>query len=88
MRRDPFISYLAEKPCVLYSCSVEEHWRRKRIETYTDDKGRTRTRTVIYTGSDTVASGGENGGFYLQDETGYVWVDPEGADLETLTLFS
>ena len=88
VRRDPFISYLAERPCVLYRWSIEEHWRRRRTETYTDDKGRTRTRTVIDTGSDTVASGGEQGGFYLQDETGYVWVDPEGADLETLTMFS
>ena len=88
VRRDPFISYLAEKPCVLYSWSVSEHWRRARQETYTDDKGRTRTRTVIDTGSDTVASGGETGGFYVQDETGYVWVNPEGADLETVTMFS
>lgn len=87
VRRDPFMSYLAERPCVMYSWSVEEHWRRAREETYTDDKGRTRTRTVIDTGSDTVASGGETGGFYLQDETGYVWVDPEGADLETVTMF-
>lgn len=87
VRRDPFIGYLSEKPCVLYSWSVSEHWRRRRTETYTDDKGRTRTRTVIDTGSDTVASGGETGGFYLQDETGYVWVNPEGADLETVTMF-
>ena len=87
VRRDPFISYLAEKPCVLYSWSVDEHWRRARQETYTDDKGRTRTRTVIDMGSDTVASGGETGGFYIQDDTGYVWVNPEGADLDTLTMF-
>ena len=87
VRQEPFISYLAGKPCVLYSWSVSEHWRRARQETYTDDKGRTRTRTVIDTGSDTVASGGETAGFYLQDETGYVWVDPKGADLETLTIF-
>jgi len=87
VRRDPFISYLAERPCVLYRWSVEEHWRRARQETYTDDKGNTRTRTVIDTGSDTVASGGETGGFYLQDDTGYVWVNPEGADLDTVTMF-
>ena len=87
VRRDPFTSYLAESPCVLYSWSICEHWRRARQETYTDDKGRTRTRTVIDTGSDVVASGGETGGFYLQDETGYVWVEPEGADLETNRLF-
>jgi hypothetical protein len=87
VRRDPFMSYLAERPCVMYSWSVSEHWRRARQETYTDDKGRTRTRTVIDTGSDTVASGGETGGFYVQDETGYVWVNPEGADLETVPMF-
>ena len=87
VRRDPFISHLAERPCVLYSWSVSEHWRRARQETYTDDKGRTRTRTVIDTGSDTIASGGETGGFYVQDDTGYVWVDPEGADLDTVTMF-
>ena len=85
--REPLVSYLAEKPCVCYSWSVSEHWRRARQETYTDDKGRTRTRTVIDTGSDVVASGGESGGFYLQDETGYVWVDPRGADLETNLIF-
>ena len=87
VRRDPFGSYLAETPCVLYRWSVCERWRRARQETYTDDKGNTRTRTVIDTGWDTVASGGETGGFYLQDETGYVWVDPTGADLGTLTMF-
>jgi hypothetical protein len=87
VRRDPFISYLAEKPCVVYRWSVCEHWRRARQETYTDDKGRTRTRTVIDTGSDTVASGGESGGFYIQDDTGYVWVNPEGADMDHNLMF-
>jgi len=87
VRRDPFTSYLAEKPCVVYRWSVEEHWRRARQETYTDGKGNTRTRTVIDTGSDTVASGGETGGFYIQDDTGYVWVNPEGADMDTNVMF-
>lgn len=87
VRRDPFVSYLAERPCVLYSWTITEHWRRTRQETYTDDKGNTRTRTVVDTGWDVVASGGETAGFYLQDDTGYVWVDPKGADLETVTMF-
>ena len=87
VRRDPFISYLAEKPCVVYRWSVGEHWRRARQETYTDDKGRTRTRTVIDTGCDTVASGGESAGFYIQDDSGYVWVNPEGADMDTNLIF-
>lgn len=87
VRRDPFVSYLAERPCVLYSWTITEHWRRTRQETYTDDKGNTRTRTVVDTGWDVVASGGETAGFYLQDDTGYVWVDPKGADMDTLTMF-
>jgi hypothetical protein len=87
VRRDPFTSYLSERPCVLYSWSISEHWRRTRQETYTDDKGETRTRTVVVHGSDVIASGGRQAGFYVQDETGFVWVEPEGADLETLTLF-
>ena len=88
VRQDPYTSYLAERPCVLYSWSICEHWRRAREETYTDEKGNTRTRTVIVHGSDTIASGGKQAGFYLQDETGYVWVEPAGADLETVTMFS
>ena len=87
VRQNPFTAYLCERPCVLYRWSVEEHWRRPRQETYTDDKGRTRTRTVIDTGSDTVAEGGEQAGFYLQDETGFVWIEPEGADLDVNLLF-
>jgi len=86
-RRDPYTSYLSEQSCVLYSWSICEHWRRAREETYTDDKGNTRTRTVIVHGSDTIASGGKQAGFYVQDDTGYVWVEPEGADLETVSMF-
>jgi hypothetical protein len=88
VRQDPYTSYLAERPCVLYSWSICEHWRRAHEETYTDDKGNTRTRTVIVHGSDVIASGGRQAGFYLQDETGFVWVEPAGADLETVTMFS
>ncbi|MFM9166841.1 MAG: hypothetical protein ACKOQ9_00740, partial [Verrucomicrobiota bacterium] len=65
----PLIAYVSERPCVAYRWSVAEHWSRMVTETYTDDKGRTRTRQVRRTGWDTVDEGEEESGFYLRDET-------------------
>jgi len=84
----PLIAYVSEKPCVAYRWSVAEHWSRMVTETYTDDKGRTRTRQVRRTGWDTVDQGEEESGFYLRDETGYVWVNPKGAQYEYVEMFS
>ena len=84
----PFTSFLAEKPCVHYRWSVGEHWSRVVTETYRDSKGNTRTRTRRESGVRTVASGGETQPFYLKDDTGYLLVRPDGARLETLTIFS
>lgn len=85
--RDPPVSFLAEKPCVIFRWTIDELWQRTRTKTYTDEKGRLRKKTVKDYGYDRIDSGGVNGGFYLKDETGFVWVDPEGADLELLPLF-
>ena len=84
----PLIAYVSGRPCVAYRWSVAEHWSRMVTETYTDDKGRTRTRQVRRTGWDTVDQGEEESGFYLRDETGYVWVNPEGAQYEYVEMFS
>jgi hypothetical protein len=84
----PLHSHLAEIPCVHYSWTVQEQWRRVRMETYTDSKGNMRTRTRVETGWTTVGSGGEMIPFYLQDEEGAVLVRPEGADLHPATVFS
>ena len=83
----PFTSHLAERPCVHYTWSVGEHWSRLVTETYRDSKGNTRTRTRRESGVHIVASGGESQPFYLKDETGHLLVRPEGARLETLTVF-
>ena len=85
---EPFTAYLSGQRCAIYRWSVEEQWERWETETYTDKDGKTRTRQVLRSGWTTVADGGESSGFYVQDETGYVWVRPKGADLELLTLFS
>ncbi|MSR74210.1 MAG: LemA domain-containing protein [Planctomycetes bacterium] len=80
----PLTSYLAEAEVVHYSWNVQEHWRR--IETYTDSKGRTQIRVV--SGWTTVASGGEQIPFDLRDTTGAVRVEPVGADVEGQSIFS
>ncbi len=83
----PVQAYLSERMCVLYSWSIDEHWERWEQETYTDKDGRTRTRMVLRSGWVSVAGDGSTQGFYLQDEFGFLWVHPQGADLETLDLF-
>ncbi|MEZ5979789.1 MAG: LemA family protein [Planctomycetota bacterium] len=84
----PFVSYLAEEPCVLYTWSVQESWSRTVTETYTDSKGRTQTRTRTESGWTTVASGGDDAPFFLVDDEGEILVRPEGAKIESETVFS
>ena len=42
---EPLTSHLAGVASVHYAWTVQEHWSRTVTETYTDDKGRTQTRT-------------------------------------------
>jgi hypothetical protein len=84
----PLTSHLAEERCLWYRWECNEHWTRTKTETYTDSKGKTQTRTVRYSGTDTVASGGESAELYLRDDTGAVRVRWEGADVEPARIFS
>ncbi len=84
----PLTSFLAERECVFYSWTVEEHWSREVTETYTDDKGNVRTRTRHESGWTTVDSGGEKIPFYLKDDCGFIQVVPDGATIEPQTIFS
>lgn len=83
----PLRSYLAECDCVYYSWNIEEHWSRTVTETYTDSKGNTQTRIRHESGWTTVDSGGDLIPFYLQDDCGVILVRPEGAKIESQTLF-
>jgi hypothetical protein len=78
----PLRTYLSETACVHHTWSITEDWGRWVTETYKDDKGNTRTRQRYETGSTTIASGGEQIPFYLQDETGVILIWPEGARIE------
>src|SRR5437773_1329785 len=83
----PLVGFLTGRNCVCYQWNVDEHWSRTVTETYTDDKGNTQTRTRTESGWTTVASGGEQILFYLQDDSGVVLVRPEGAKVEPVTTF-
>lgn len=84
----PLRTYLAECQAVYYRWSVSEHWERWVTETYTDEKGRMRTRQRRESGWSTVASGGDSQPFYLADETGAILVRPEGADVRGVGVFN
>jgi hypothetical protein len=83
----PLTSYLAQQACVWYQWSVEEHWSRTVTETYTDNEGKTQTRTRHESGWTTVADGGQSTPFYLQDDCGVVLIWPEGAKIEPAGMF-
>jgi hypothetical protein len=82
----PLISYLAEQPCVHYAWRIDEHWSRTVRESYTDSKGRRRTRTRRESGWKTVADGGDQIPFYLRDDCGVIRVDPEKADTQPVEI--
>ncbi|MEO0651015.1 MAG: LemA family protein [Planctomycetota bacterium] len=83
----PFTGFLSERRCVYHRWSVEEHWSRTVTTTTTNSKGQVQVQTRTESGTTTVAKGGDSAPFWLQDETGVVQVDPEGADLKLETTF-
>ena len=76
--QSPLPSHVGQVASVYFSWSVSEQWCRQTLES--DLLGIARTQTT--TGYTVVASGSSMAGFYLQDETGYVWVEPAGAEIE------
>jgi hypothetical protein len=83
----PLVSFLAERRCVYYQWHVDEHWSRTVVETYTDNEGRTQTRTRTESGWTTVAQGGDGIVFYLQDDCGVIRIQPQQAKMEPLSVF-
>lgn len=83
----PLRALLSERPCVQYRAEVFERWSRTVIETYTDGKGRTQTRTRHESGWTPVLEKEESTSFYLRDDVGAVLVRPEGAKIEPAEFF-
>lgn len=84
----PLRSFLASSECVWFNYSIEEEWERWETETYTDKDGKSKTRQVRKSGWTQIDSGGEAPAFFIEDETGAVRVQPEGAEIEPVTVFS
>ena len=80
----PLETYLTETPSVWYKWSISEEWRK--TETYRDKDGNTKTRTK--SGWRTVDSGGSYQSFFLEDDTGELLIEPEGAKVEAPTTMS
>lgn len=85
---EPLTTYMEGKMCVHHAWQVQEEWRRTVTETTTDDKGNTVTKTRVESGWDTVAHGGGDIPFYLRDASGVVRVRPEGARIESQSIFN
>jgi hypothetical protein len=79
----PLTSYLGGIRCVEYHWQVEENW--SRTVTYVDSKG-VHSRTE--SGWTSVASGGKKPPFYLKDDTGVIRINPEGASITDINVFS
>ncbi|MDR0326734.1 MAG: LemA family protein [Planctomycetaceae bacterium] len=84
---NPLRCFLAERPCVWYSWTVQEHWSRTIHETYRDANGKMQTRTRQESGWTTVASGGDAAPFYLQDDCGVVRINPAKAKIHAVSVF-
>jgi hypothetical protein len=84
----PLLSYLAAMPCVQYSFNIEEQWSRQVTTMERDDRGNMVERTHTEVGWTTVASETRSTPFYLQDDTGHIQIQPEGAHIEGHASFS
>lgn len=80
LSRQPMRSYLTEKDVVYYRYTIEEEWKRSKV----DGKGKTKTET----GWETIKSGEQRPRFTLRDETGEVRIDPEKAEVEGARVLS
>lgn len=77
---EPLTSDLARLPCVAFDCRVTEHWTTTRTER--DSKGHTRTVTEHH--SETRYANSGRISFQVEDDSGRVTVQPDGASIDML----
>lgn len=76
----PLISELRQEPCVHYQMSVTREYE----ETVTQRDSQGNTGQTTNRGSETVSSNKRSVPFYLEDSTGRIDVNPEGAQIATI----
>ena len=79
----PLTSEIAKQPCVYYASSVSREYEETYWETDSETKQQVqRTRR----GSENVAGNSQRVPFWVEDGTGRVLVDPEGAEIESVKV--
>lgn len=78
----PLISELKQMPCVHYHMTVVREYEEQVTERDSDDNVVTKTQH----GSETLSQNRQSVPFLLQDDTGEIWVEPEGAQIETVRV--
>lgn len=80
----PLTSELSKQPCVYYDMKVEERYEETYMEKDAQGNQQRRTRT----GNVTVAGNSQNIHFFVEDETGRITVNPNGASIEPVQVVS
>jgi len=76
--RETLQAELSGRDCACYKCQVVREWEEERDET--DSEGNRRRRTQR--GSDTVSQNEILNPFFVQDDSGSILVDPQGASID------
>ena len=79
---NPIQSELANRECVHYSFRVIREWEE---EYYTTDQQGNRIQQTRR-GSDTVSSNSRSTNFHIEDNTGQIEINPNGADIESIKV--
>lgn len=82
MSNRPLTAELSKIPCVYCHTLVKEEYERTEYET--DDDGDTHVREVK--GTKIISDRQNRTSFYLEDETDKIFINPEGAEIDALTI--
>ncbi len=80
----PLISELKQTPCVHYQMTVVREYEEQVTERDQDNNLVQKTQR----GSETLSQRQESIPFFLQDDTGEIWVEPEGAQIEAIRVMN
>ena len=80
----PLMSELKQTPCVYYTTAV----RREYEETVTEKDAEGKSVQKTRRGSETISSNQQSLPFQLQDTTGQITVNPDGAAIETVSILN
>jgi hypothetical protein len=78
----PLISELKQEPCVHYRMEV----RREYEETVTRQDSEGKSHRETQRGSEVISSNKQSTPFFLNDQSGRIQINPEGADIEVIKI--